>query len=123
MEEFKELFLLLKEYLQKQKENISLGAAESMTKLFFAATMGIVMIVLGGITMLLVCFALAFYINEVTGSAVIGFGSLAGAIFLISVVFWFKRKQWVLQPIARLMVRIFLDATESRENNTSTAQQ
>ena len=123
MEEFKELFLLLREYLQKQKENISLGAAEGMTRLFFAATMGLVMIVLGGIIMLMASFALAFYINEVTGSAVIGFSSLAGIIFLILIILWFKRKQWVLQPIARLMVRIFLDANQSGENNAPTAQQ
>lgn len=123
MEEFKELFLLLREYLQKQKENISLGAAEGMTRLFFAATMGLVMIVLGGIIMLMASFALAFYINEVTGSAVIGFSSLAGIIFLILIILWFKRKQWVLQPIARLMVRIFLDANQSGDNNAPTAQQ
>ena len=123
MEEFKELFLLLREYLQKQKENISLGAAEGMTRLFFAATMGLVIIVLGGIIMLMASFALAFYINEVTGSAVIGFSSLAGIIFLILIILWFKRKQWVLQPIARLMVRIFLDANQSGDNNAPTAQQ
>lgn len=123
MEEFRELFLLLKEYIQKQRENISLGAAESMTRLFFAATMGLILLMLGGIALLLASFALAFWINELTQSAVIGFGSLACAIILITLLFWAMRKQWVLQPIARLMVRIFLDADQAAEDNTTTPKQ
>lgn len=123
MEEFKELFLLLKEYIQKQRENISLGAAESMTRLFFAATMGLILLMLVGIALLLASFALAFWINELTHSAVIGFGSLACAIILITLLFWAMRKQWVLQPIARLMVRIFLDADQAAEDNTTTPKQ
>lgn len=123
MEEFKELFLLLKEYIQKQRENMALGAAESMTRLFFAATIGIILLILGGIALLLASFALAFWINEVTGSAIIGFGSLAGGVLLLTIIFWIMRKRWVLQPIARMMVRIFIDADQSGDSNTTTPKQ
>lgn len=123
MEEFKELFLLIKEYIQKQRENIALGAAESMTRLFFAATIAMILLILGGIALLLASFALAFWINQVTDSAIIGFGALAGGILLLAIVFWFMRKQWVLQPIARLMVRIFLETDQTAEKTPSTPQQ
>lgn len=123
MEEFKELFLLIKEYIQKQRENLSLGAAESMTRLFFAATMGLILIGLGGIILLLASFAFAFWINELTESAVIGFGIIAITLLLFTLIFWIMRKKWVLQPIARLMVCIFLDADKPGENTTSTPQQ
>lgn len=102
---------------------MALGAAESMTRLFFAATIGIILLILGGIALLLASFALAFWINEVTGSAVIGFGSLAGGVLLLTIIFWIMRKQWVLQPIARMMVRIFIDADQSGETNTTTPKQ
>ena len=123
MEEFKELFLLIKEYIQKQRENITLGAAESMTRLFFAATIAMILLILGGIALLLASFAVAFWINQVTDSAIIGFGALAGGILLLAIIFWFMRRQWVLQPIARLMVHIFLDAGQTVENTSPTPRQ
>ena len=123
MEEFKEIFLLIKEYIQKQKENISLGAAESMTRLFYAATVGIMMIVLVGIALLLASFALAFWINEITDSSVLGFTALTGIMFLIALISWSMRRKLILQPIARMMVRIFLEADNTATDNTPKAQQ
>ena len=123
LEEFKEIFLLIKEYIQKQKENISLGAAESMTRLFYAATVGIVMLVLIGIALLLASFALAFWINEVTDSAILGFASLAGIMLFIALISWGMRRRLILQPIARMMVRIFLEADMPGNYNTPKAQQ
>ena len=123
MEEFKELFLLLKEYIHKQKENITLGATENMIKLFFVATMGLAIMMLSSIFLLLTSFALAFWINEITNSSTTGFAVLAGAILLLTIVFWLKRKQWVLQPIAKMMVRFFLESPTTEEHNpTNTAQ-
>ena len=123
MEEFKEIFLLIKEYIQKQKENISLGAAESMTRLFYAATLGIVMLVLVGIALLLASFAIAFWINQVTDSAILGFAALAGIMLFIALISWGMRRKLILQPIARMMVRIFLEADMPGNYNTPKAQQ
>lgn len=122
MEEFRELFILLKEYIRKQKENIALGATEGMTILLSVAATGFILIMLGSIVLLLGGFALAFWIGELTDSAALGFGVLAGATLLLAIVFWFKRKQWVLQPIARLMVQIFLEDRHNGNDNDSTQQ-
>lgn len=120
MEEFKEIFLLIKDYIQKQKENITLGATENAIKLFYVASMGLIVFMLSSIILLLASFALAFWINDITGSNIIGFGSLAGAILVLTLLLWFKRKQWVLQPIARMIVRILLDNTPTETNNSTT---
>ncbi|MDE5560722.1 MAG: phage holin family protein [Bacteroidaceae bacterium] len=122
MEEFRELFILLKEYIHKQKENIALGATEGMTILLSVAATGFILIMLGSIVLLLGGFALAFWIGELTDSAAFGFGILAGATLLLAIVFWFKRKQWVLQPIARLMVQIFLEDRHNGNDNDSKQQ-
>lgn len=122
MEEFRELFILFREYLQKQREHITLGAAESMTRLLFAATVGLILMLLGSTVLLLTSFALAFGINETTGSTFMGFGILACAVLLLLTLFWFKRKQWVLQPIAKLMVQIFLEAEEENATNNTTTK-
>ncbi len=107
MEEFKELFLLLKEYIDKQKEDMTLGAVENLTKVLSALVMGAVAFTLGCIVLVLVCFALAYFIAEETGSMPIGFASMAAIILMVVILFWFCRKQWVVQPLARLMVSIF----------------
>ena len=122
MEEFRELFILFREYLQKQREHITLSAAESMTRLLFAATVGLILMLLGSTVLLLTSFALAFWINETTGSTFMGFGILACAVLLLLTLFWFKRKQWVLQPIAKLMVQIFLEAEEENATNNTTTK-
>lgn len=122
MEEFRELFILFREYLQKQREHITMSAAESMTRLLFAATMGLILMLLGSTVLLLTSFALAFWINETTGSTFMGFGILACAVLLLLTLFWFKRKQWVLQPIAKLMVQIFLEAEEENATNNTTTK-
>ena len=122
MEEFRELFILFREYLQKQREHITLSAAESMTRLLFAATVGLILMLLGSTVLLLTSFALAFWINETTGSTFMGFGILACAILLLLTLFWLKRKQWVLQPIAKLMVQIFLEAEEENATSNTTTK-
>lgn len=122
MEEFRELFILFREYLQKQREHITLSAAESMTRLLFAATVGLILMLLGSTVLLLTSFALAFWINETTGSTFMGFGILACAVLLLLTLFWFKRKQWVLQPIAKLMVQIFLEAEEENATSNTTTK-
>lgn len=122
MEDFKELFLLIKEYIQKQREHITLGAAESLTRLLFVVTVGLVLMLLGSIILLLASFALAYWINETTESTYIGFGVLAGTVLLITALFWCRRKQWVLQPIAKLIVHILLDAEEENTQSNSATK-
>lgn len=123
MEEFRELFLLVKEYIQKQKESISLGAAESMTRLLFALTVGFLLFLLGSIVLLLGSFALAFWLNEIMDSTTIGFAILAGAILMLTIILWLMRRRWILQPIAKLMVHIFINTDLPQDNTQSSTPQ
>ncbi len=115
MEEFKKLFLLLKEYIEKQKEDMTLGAVESLTKVLSALIVGAILFSFGCIVLLLACIALAFLVAEYTQSNAIGFASISGIILLVVLMFWFNRKRWVVQPIARLMVTTLLSQQKSEE--------
>ena len=53
MDEFKKLFLLLKEYLEAQKDNMALAAAESMTVMLSAVALGFILILLASVLLLL----------------------------------------------------------------------
>ena len=46
MDEFKRLFLLLKDYLEAQKDNVALATAESMTVMLSAVAVGLIFILL-----------------------------------------------------------------------------
>ncbi|MCM1372349.1 MAG: hypothetical protein NC113_01730 [Bacteroides sp.] len=118
MEEFKELFLLLKEYIEKQKEDMILGAAESLTKVLSALITGAILFLFGCIILLLACIALAFLIGEYIGSTSTGFAVMAGIILALVLLFWFNRKQWVVQSIASLMIQVFFGQYRSKDNDT-----
>lgn len=93
-----------------------------MTILLSAVATAIVLLVLGGIVLLLTCFALAQYISELTESAWMGYAVLALAVLLLLTLFWVRRRKWVIQPIARLMVEVFLSAKESDSSDDKTAK-
>lgn len=108
MDEFKKLFLLLKEYLEAQKDNMALAAAESMTVMLSAVALGFILILLASV-LLLLSFALAHVVAEYSNSAALGFASQAVLVAIISMVVWLRRNAWITQPIARLMVHIFIE--------------
>ena len=112
------MFLLLKEYIDKQKEDMTLGAAESLTKVLSALIIGAILFSFGCIILLLACIALAFFIGERTGSNATGFGVVAGIILALVLVFWFNRKRWVMQSIAGLMLNVFFGQQHSEDNET-----
>lgn len=118
MEEFKELFLLLKEYVEKQKEDITLGAAESLTKVLSALVIWAILFLFGCIILLLACIALAYLIGDYTGSTAAGFAVMTGIILVLVLIFWFNRKQWVMQSVASLMIHVFFGQNRSETNDT-----
>ncbi|MBR6845876.1 MAG: hypothetical protein IKM92_04595 [Bacteroidaceae bacterium] len=109
MDEFKKLFLLLKEYLEAQKDNMALAAAESMTVMLSAVALGFILILLASVLLLLLSFALAHVVAEYSNSAALGFASQAVLVAIIGMVVWLRRNAWITQPIARLMVQIFIE--------------
>lgn len=108
MEEFKNLFLLIRQYVDEQKENLRLSSAESMTNVLSALTVGFVCILFISIFLLLGCFSLAYLIGELTGSYAAGFALLALVMAIITLIFYFERKPWIVQPLAHLISKEML---------------
>ncbi len=115
MDEFKRLFLLLKDYLEAQKDNVALATAESMTVMLSAVAVGLIFILLASVLLLLLSFAMAHVVAEYCNSTALGFASQAVLVTIIGVVVWLRRNAWITQPIARLMVRIFIERRDARK--------
>lgn len=96
---------------------MTLGAAESLTKVLSALVIGAILFLFGCIILLLACIALAYLIGEYTGSTSAGFAVMSGIILVLVLIFWFNRKQWVMQSIASLMIQVFFGQRRSDNND------
>lgn len=109
MIDLKVFFQLLRRYYEQQKEYLALDAAEKLTILISAVSIAAISLILGVVVIILLSFGLAFWLGDVFQSTSLGFLLTAAIVFLMIVIFWLKRHDWVLQPIARLMVRVFIE--------------
>ena len=114
-EEIKEIILDVKHYLNLQKEYLAIDAAEKITIFFSAVAIAAICILLGGIILLFFTFALAFWIGDLLNSPPLGFLSMAIIIALILLLFYCKRKAWVIQPLARMAAKLFVENNQEEE--------
>ena len=66
--------------------------------------------------LLLLGFALAYWLGDLLGCDALGFVVVAGIMLLLGVVFWLKRRDWITNPIARLMVMVFMSDGDKKED-------
>lgn len=104
-----------KSYLELQKEYLTLDAAEKLIVLLSAAALGAICLVIGAMALFFLLFALAAWVGQLSGSVALGFLIMGVALLLLMAVVYFKRKQWIIQPLARLVVGLFVRDDEEEE--------
>lgn len=104
-----------KGYLELQKEYLTLDAAEKLIVLLSAAALGAICLVIGAMALFFLLFALAAWVGQLSGSVALGFLIMGVALLLLMAVVYFKRKQWIIQPLARLVVGLFVRDDEEEE--------
>lgn len=112
MESFQKLFLELKNYLTLQKKFLKLDTAEKLTVLLSAIAITAILLLLGSMILLYLTFALAYYLGDVMGSLPLGFSAIAVSLLLVLLFFYFNRKKYIIQPIARFMANLFINSTQ-----------
>lgn len=114
-EEFKEIILEVKHYLNLQKEYLAIDAAEKTTILLSAVAIAAICILLGGIILFLCTLAFAYWIGDILDNLPLGFLTMATIVALLLLLFYCKRNTWVIQPLARMAARLFVDKNEEEE--------
>ena len=104
-----------KGYLELQKEYMTLDAAEKLIVLLSAAALGAICLVIGAMALFFLLFALAAWVGQLSGSVALGFLIMGVALLLLMAVVYFKRKAWIIQPLARLVVGLFVRDDEEEE--------
>lgn len=121
-ENFQELLQELKTYLGLQKKYVSMDAADKLTVLLSTVSVVSICILVGSMILFFATFALAQWIGDLANSQPIGFLTIAGVLFIGLLVLYRNRGKWILRPIARLMVSIFIDKEDEEEEETADDQ-
>ena len=113
--EFKNYYLL-------QKKFIRLDTAEKLTVILSA--IGIALIIL--ILVALICFfgtlALAFYLGNTLNNIPLGFIIVAGIIAFVLLIFYWNRKRFVVEPLARFIGQLFASEPNKTEGHGTESQ-
>ncbi|MGN0233078.1 MAG: phage holin family protein [Bacteroidaceae bacterium] len=114
-QDLRALSLEVKRYLQLQKRYLALDAVEKVTRLLSAVAVAVVCLILGAMVLFFTLYALAEWIGTLLSSSAAGFLIVAILLLVMAMVFYSHRRQWVVQPLARLMAELFLDTEEEEE--------
>ena len=114
-EDIRDIILEVKNYLNLQKKYLAIDAAEKTTTILSAVAIAAICIVLGGIILFLCTFAFAYWIGDLLNSIPLGFLTMAFIVALLLLLFYCKRNAWVIQPLARMAAKLFVDNNEEEE--------
>lgn len=108
IDEIKDVISQSKSWLKLEVEYAKLTVAEKVTVLMSTLIIGAVFMMFGMLVLLLLAFALVelFCMMMVPALAYV---ATAGVIILLLVVFYLLKKPLLLNPIARMLTRIFFD--------------
>ena len=107
-EEFRLLIEELRRYFQLEKRLLTLELTEKVANLIAGLLVVIIGVLLGGIALLMLTFALAYWIATVTQSVAAGFLIIAAAVVLLLVIVIAGSRRWILRPIIHMVADIFL---------------
>ena len=112
IENFKQLFLDFKKYIELQKEYTQLEVIEKLTKLFSTIIMVFILVALGMMALFYLLFALAYLIAPAVGGLAASFGIIVLILLVISVVIAVFRKALIIRPVVNYLATLFLNSTK-----------
>ena len=92
-----------------------MDTADKLTVILSTVAISAICFVLCAMILFFLTFALAYWIGNLTGNLSLGFISISALLAIILLIAFKKRNAWVVQPLARMMVRLFV--TKEETNN------
>ena len=108
LEEIRSRFDQSKTWLRLELEYAKLTIAEKLTLLMSTLIIGFVCLLLGVVVLIMLAFSLAEAFRLIMDPA-LAYLSTAGVICLLLILLYLLRKPLLLNPIARLITRVFFD--------------
>ena len=104
------LFEEARQWWGLQKQFVSLSATEVLTRLFSTIALWTILILVGSMVLLFASFALAYWLGDLLGSTMLGFGIIAAGLLLLVTLVWANRRAWIVVPTTRFMVSLFVSS-------------
>jgi len=97
----------VKKYLNVQGEYLKLNVIEKIVRLVTALTLTIVFVILGVAVLFYLSFALVYWLEPLTGTALAFFlmALLFGGLMIMVFIF---RKSWIDRPLVRFLANLLL---------------
>lgn len=108
IDEIRSIFDQSKSWLRLELEYAKLTVAEKLTLLMSSLILGFVCLLLGVVVLIMLAFSLAETFRLLMNPA-LAYLATAGAICVLLALLYLLRKPLLLNPIARLITRIFFD--------------
>ena len=109
-----------KNYLELQKQYLMMDTAEKLTVLLSAVATAAICLTFGAMALFFLLFALASWLGQMIGNMFVGFLIMGIFLLLMMVIAYVKRKQWIIQPLSRLVVGLFIHDDEEEEEEASS---
>ena len=104
----KDLIAEIKSYILLQKRCMALDIAEKLIVLLSAIVVGALCLILGAIVLFFCSLALAFWIGNMCGNILWGFLCVGAITALLAIIVYCNRNRWITQPLARMIVKLFI---------------
>ena len=107
-----------KRSLELEGRYFGVSLAQRLARLLAGMAIAAVLIVVGGIVLLFGSFALAYWLSELTGSMLVGFGILALVLAAVLLLAYVRRREWFVEPIVRGVASLLV--SDEMVTNTAT---
>ena len=108
LDEIRSIFDQSKTWLRLELEYAKLTVAEKLTLLMSSLILGFVCLLLGVVVLIMLAFSLSEAFRLIMNPA-LAYLATAGAICVLLALLYLLRKPILLNPIARLITRVFFD--------------
>ncbi len=98
----------IRKYINMQIDRAALNGAERISWVSNKAIVTLIMIIAGGLFILMLSFALGYYLGDIFGSMALGFLCSAGSIALLSLVIFLFRKKLFANQMAKMYSKMLL---------------
>lgn len=118
--ELQSLWKEIKNYLELQKQYIMMDTAEKLTVLLSAVATAAVCLTFGAMALFFLLFALASWFGQMIGNMFVGFLVMGILLLLLMFIAYAKRQQWIIQPLSRLVVGLFINEEEEEKEEAAS---
>lgn len=108
VESIAQLVESVRSYVGLQGEYLKLDVVEKVTRLVTALTLTIVLLLLGVATLFYLSFAVVYWLEPLTGTA-LAFAMMALFFLLLLVIVYMNRKAWIERPLVKFLADVLLN--------------